>query len=110
MLGKIDDVDETYLNGELIGKTGRMRKDGSISSNNDYIKIRGYTIPRSLLREKTNVLAVRVYDGFKDGGIYEGPVGIVTEKEFDHWDRTNDRWWNSDDNPIDWFFEKLFKK
>ncbi|MFZ4620715.1 MAG: sugar-binding domain-containing protein [Bacteroidota bacterium] len=115
LLGKIDDVDETFLNGVRIGKTGRVRSDGSISSSEDYQKLRGYDIPTSLLKEKGNVLAVRVYDGLKDGGIYEGPVGIITEKEFDHMDRANNRWyynrWNANDgNPIDLFFEKLFGK
>ncbi|MFA5834978.1 MAG: beta galactosidase jelly roll domain-containing protein [Bacteroidota bacterium] len=108
MLGMIDDVDETYLNGEQIGKTGRLRRNGDISTNNDYIKIRGYEIPRSLLKEKNNVVAVRVYDGLMDGGIYSGPIGIVSEKDFSRWERKANRWNNYDDNPIDRFLRKLF--
>jgi sialate O-acetylesterase len=79
MLGRIDDIDETYLNGELIGKTGRIRSDGSPGRiREEYREFRFYSIPKSLLNKGgKNVLAVRVYDNFKVGGIYEGPVGIA---------------------------------
>jgi len=107
MLGKIDDLDETYLNGERIGKTGRMRKDGSITTDNDYVKIRAYNIPRSLLKAKQNVIAVRVYDGLKDGGIYEGPIGITTEKEYRKWDRNQNQ---NNENKFGRFLEKLFNE
>ncbi|MBP6671631.1 MAG: beta galactosidase jelly roll domain-containing protein [Bacteroidetes bacterium] len=110
MLGKIDDVDETFLNGERIGRTGRVRNNGSISSSEDYQKIRSYSIPNGLLKEKGNVLAVRVYDGLMDGGIYEGPIGIVTEKESSRYGRGSKRWQDESDNPVDRFFEKIFSK
>jgi sialate O-acetylesterase len=29
-----------------------------------------------------NVLAVRVYDGYLNGGIYEGPIGIITQDKY----------------------------
>lgn len=108
MLGMIDDVDETYLNGEQIGKTGRVRRDGSISTDNDYIKMRGYDIPKSLLKANKNILAVRVYDGLKDGGIYEGPIGITTEKEYRKWyDRKKRNLDNEFENLLDNIFRKL---
>jgi len=71
-IGKIDDADEVYLNGELIGKTGSFPadKDGYITKN--YIK-REYHFARkdALLRwNKENTIAVRVYDGSGNGGIY----------------------------------------
>lgn len=110
LLGKIDDVDETFLNGERIGRTGRVRRDGSISTQSDYQKVRGYDIPASLVKEKGNVLAVRVYDGMIDGGIYEGPVGIVTEREFDRIERTNDQWQFRNENSFDRFIDKIFNK
>ncbi|MHB1049195.1 MAG: sugar-binding domain-containing protein [Bacteroidota bacterium] len=79
LLGRIDDIDETYVNGELIGKTGRIRSDGNPGRiREEYREFRFYSIPKSLLRKgEKNVLAVRVYDTFKIGGIYEGPVGIA---------------------------------
>ncbi|MBN2279690.1 MAG: glycoside hydrolase [Candidatus Marinimicrobia bacterium] len=85
LLGKIDDMDETYLNGKLLGKTGEIaEKDGLIPVNNwEYNTLRAYYIPKNLLNfNGINTLAVRVYDGQIHGGIYEGPVGIVTRHQY----------------------------
>lgn len=76
-LGKIDDVDETYLNGTLIGKTGSLPtdKDGYRSR---FGATRSYIAPRSLLNKNgENTLAVRVYSGGEPGGMYTGPVSIT---------------------------------
>jgi len=82
MLGKIDDIDETYLNGELIGSTGDMISDPLVGINNDdYQHIRGYLISLDKLK-KDNVLAVRVYDRGGEGGIYEGPIGILALDDY----------------------------
>lgn len=64
LLGKIDDLDETYLNGEFIGRTGRIRSDGTVRRTSDeYKRYRGYKIPSNVLKPgQKNVLAVRVYD------------------------------------------------
>jgi hypothetical protein len=72
LLGKIDDADETYINGVRIGSTGRF-PPVPVSAWNDQ---RAYRIPRRLLREK-NVLAIRVYDMGLGGGITGGVLGIV---------------------------------
>ncbi|NUN69037.1 MAG: beta galactosidase jelly roll domain-containing protein [Bacteroidetes bacterium] len=109
LLGKIDDVDEAFLNGERIGRTGRIRSNGSIATQNDYQKLRGYDIPSSLLKEKGNVLAVRVYDNFMDGGIYEGPVGIITDREFDRFDRRNEQWDFAPANEFERIIDKIFR-
>ncbi len=81
-LGKIDDADETYLNGVLIGSTGRFPPD-SVTA---YQEVRLYKIPRGLLKAK-NILAVRVYDMIGAGGIVFGPIGLYDGKsrkeEFD---------------------------
>ena len=84
LLGKIDDYDEVYLNGKLIGSTGNMKK---ISSNfdhgNEYSQFRGYYLQDDqLLHEGENVVAVRVYDGYNVGGIYEGPIGLITQNKY----------------------------
>ena len=48
--------------------------------------MRAYPIPDGLLRfEGENVLAVRVYDGLYDGGIFEGPVGITYRDDAEPW-------------------------
>jgi sialate O-acetylesterase len=87
LLGKIDDIDETYLNGELIGKTGSMGGFGGPRIKGDeWLEVRAYEIPaQNLLYDQENVIAVRVFDGLMDGGIYEGPVGIVTRERFAQW-------------------------
>lgn len=82
VLGKIDDIDEAYLNGKLIGSTGRIEPSPEINDYN-YSQFRGYFIPQGVLQPgKENTIAVRVYDGYIDGGIYQGPVGFVTQEKY----------------------------
>ncbi|MGE5399275.1 MAG: beta galactosidase jelly roll domain-containing protein [Ignavibacteriales bacterium] len=81
MLGKIDDKDEVYFNGRQIGHTGDLNDPET--NDRDYQMFRGYYIPKDLVRiNRDNVIAVRVYDGYIDGGIYEGPVGITTHEKY----------------------------
>jgi len=76
--GYIDDTDEVYLNGRLVGKSGTM-PPAVVTAHEAY---RQYYIPKGLLREnELNVLAVRVYDEYQRGGIYGGPVGIYYDRE-----------------------------
>ena len=84
MLGKIDDIDEAFLNGKLIGQTG-VFSDKPENSNfkNEWQELRGYIFPANLLNKNgENVIAVRVYDGYINGGIYEGPIGITTQDNY----------------------------
>lgn len=77
ILGKIDDFDITYLNGQEIGYTNDHLDYGHSRS---YNKLRIYKIPSGLLNQNaSNVLAVKVTDIGNDGGIYMGPVGIIEE-------------------------------
>lgn len=57
-LASIDDIDDTWVNGKLVGRT-----DG-------YNISRKYTIPKGILKEGKNVIVVRVIDTYLDGGIY----------------------------------------
>lgn len=87
LLGKIDDLDECYLNDKMIGSTGDLiikpiLDNFNDGSNNEYLQIRGYRIHKNDLKNGENIIAVRVYDGYQIGGIYEGPVGITTMKEY----------------------------
>ena len=85
LLGKVDDLDETYINGQLVGKTGTMPENlESFENNNwDWQQQRAYYIPKNLLNYNgKNTIAVRVFDGMTYGGIYEGPVGIITRKQY----------------------------
>ncbi len=92
LLGQIDDLDETYFNGELIGRTGeRLGRRNPDVNGNEWQMYRAYEIPNELVNyDGNNLIAVRVYDNIYDGGIYNGPVAIVTEDALDRWDRIDD--------------------
>ncbi len=90
LLGKIDDLDEVYLNGEHIGRTGRIYQNRSRISirGDEWLELRAYYIPREHLKfDGENVIAVRVFDGLIGGGIYDGPIGIITQKRYKDWFR-----------------------
>lgn len=96
LLGKIDDIDQVYINGKFVGSTGVWNFDETpteFNRNNEYLELRTYFIPDDILKvNEDNTIAVRVYDGFMDGGIYEGPVGLITQKNYrDYWQKNNDR-------------------
>lgn len=72
-LGKIDDVDFTYFNGELIGKTGELPPNYA----GKYDENRVYAIPTTKIRwDQSNTLAIRVYDATGNGGIYGSPIQL----------------------------------
>ncbi|MBE0572534.1 MAG: beta galactosidase jelly roll domain-containing protein [Ignavibacteriaceae bacterium] len=90
MLGMIDDIDQTFVNGTLVGSTGDWSFDivpTNFNQNYEWVTTRGYYIPDNvLLPGKENTIAVRVYDGFMDGGIYKGPIGLVTQDKYrEYW-------------------------
>ncbi len=58
-LSKIDDSDESYVNGTKVGET-----------KNKYSELRNYTIPAGILKAGKNVITVRVEDTGGGGGIY----------------------------------------
>lgn len=78
-LGRIDDYSIVYINGEIVGKEWPIRifKVNKYTNDDSYRKLRIYKIPNGLLKKGKNVIAVRVYDRGFEGGIYEGPVGIL---------------------------------
>jgi hypothetical protein len=101
LAGKIDDFDETYLNGKLLGRTGHIRKKVDRDDRgNEYSYLRAYSIPSDMLvAGGENVLAVRVCDVYLHGGIYDGPIGLITREHYREWKRDKeDRW-----TPFDWF-------
>jgi hypothetical protein len=87
--GKIDDCDETYLNGTLIGRTGTMPPN----YNSEWTTFRRYTIPAKNIRwGEENVLTVRVYDGGGPGGVYSTSESnlpalwnLTVDKAFETW-------------------------
>jgi sialate O-acetylesterase len=88
LLGKIDDADQAYLNGTLIGKTGIMPPGQFRIGSDDYQNLRAYTMPASALSlNGENTLAIRVFDGFLHGGIYSVPIGITTRERYLDWSK-----------------------
>nr|WP_321451558.1 glycoside hydrolase [uncultured Carboxylicivirga sp.] len=82
LLGKIDDVDEVYINGEMIGNTGLLEPLNFVY-NNAYNNLRGYIIPLNIIpKSQTISIAVRVYDDRLTGGIYEGPIGLISQDKY----------------------------
>lgn len=75
-LGMIDDCDEVYFNGKLIGKTGLMpSEEGDITNTFDIS--RNYTVTaKDVNWDGDNILAVRCFSGGAPGGMFGGPVKI----------------------------------
>lgn len=81
LLGKVDDLDEVFINGKKIGETGDV--DGRSPNADEYARYRTYTIPDGLLKAGAdNVIAVRVFDAVSNGGIYQGPITLLPRKEY----------------------------
>ncbi len=70
VIGAIDDLDETYLNGKKIGRTGT-------ETSRYWMATRKYKIPKELLKKKGNELYIRISDLRGDGGLYMPPFKIV---------------------------------
>ncbi len=83
ILGKIDDYDQVFVNGKLIGNTG-ITIDGKLSMDDiSWLKYRIYFLPQDILSfNQYNTLAVRIFDKIGDGGIYMEPVGILKQSRF----------------------------
>ena len=88
VLGKIDDVDQLYINGVLVASTGIFPNGTgrAISTSQEYQAFRGYYVPLSLLKKgQKNLIAVRVYDSGGGGGIYEGPIGFISQEKYSNY-------------------------
>lgn len=80
-LGKIDDADEVYFNGEKIGQSGSADKDGLTA----YDQQRRYTVDASKVKwDEENLIAVKVYDHGGGGGLYRGPYAIYPTTWLDY--------------------------
>lgn len=78
LMGYIDDADEVYVNGYLVGSNGTFPP----FTETAYQNLRRYPISKNILSPNgENVIAVRVYDEYLDGGIYNGPVGIYYDSD-----------------------------
>jgi len=76
-LGFIDDVDEVFVNGIFIGRTGSFPPHYNTAYNNE----RFYRIPDSVFVDNgLNTIAVRIYDRELTGGILKGYCGIYEKR------------------------------
>lgn len=83
LLGKIDDVDQLYINGHLIGGTGDHWSNQGDIQGNEWQEFRGYYIPKEVWRaDSDNVIAVRIFDAGGDGGFHQGPIGIMDQANY----------------------------
>ncbi|MBI5725895.1 MAG: 9-O-acetylesterase [Planctomycetes bacterium] len=64
-LGPLDDFDHTYFNGELVGTSGN-------ENGNAYLIPRVYAVPGKLVKAGKNVIAVRIFDHYGNGGFAAG--------------------------------------
>jgi hypothetical protein len=79
IMGKIDDFDQAYLNGKLVGSTTQ------------YDHLRVYHLSSELIQAGAyNLLLIYVYDYGGFGGIYEGPIGFMKQSEFTRFMRYRD--------------------
>lgn len=88
-LGKIDDYDRVYVNGEEIGEVYDLDYDSEYRGRgHEYNARRAYEIPEGILSENsTNTISIRVYDKYGVGGIYQGPIGIMDEENYEDYHR-----------------------
>lgn len=96
-LGHIDDVDEVYINGKLVGFTGNYPPNFKTA----YHRKRIYHIPKSYINPYgKNTIAIRVYDSVLGGGIMSGDIGIYQKENYAPqqlilegvWEMKMDRW------------------
>lgn len=79
LLGRIDDVDSVFVNGRCIGGSGSPPPEYRTA----YDYRRAYPLPATILRpRRENTIAVKIYDKWYRGGIYEGKVGIFTRSDW----------------------------
>jgi len=85
LLGRIDDCDQVFLNGEMIGQNAKTQTIKTVPGN-DFIKAQGvwnterrYVLqvndPR-IMWDKENLIAVRVYDQNGLGGMFSKPFAV----------------------------------
>ena len=73
-LGRIDDADVTYFNGQILGATGGLPPQ-YLSA---YGELRAYTVPVDRIHwNAQNTIAIRVFDGGGGGGMVGYPVSLT---------------------------------
>ena len=80
LLGKVDDADETFVNGVKVGSLGSMPPNYKSA----WTASRRYAVRANLLKgDGTDVVAVRDYNGDGDAGIYAAAAPAACSGPFD---------------------------
>ncbi len=93
VLGKIDDTEQTFLNGELIGQNARLVRSGTkpdddfTGDKEAYSYLRRYVLPvddKRIKWDEENVIAIRVHDHGGGGGLYSTlqSISMIDIKDF----------------------------
>lgn len=77
LLGSIGSVDETRINGVLIGKEGHYTPGSIVSAWN---KVRAYEVPPGVLRPGKNTIEVKVTVLDFKAGIHAGPLELTSTR------------------------------
>lgn len=111
LLGKIDDCDQVYLNGHLVGENCITMTGGKTPSP-DFTGAQGiwdtprrYVLPVSdprILWDQENVIAIRVYDQDGLGGLFDKPRSICMAglPDYVKFDLTSTGWVFSGDSLV----------
>jgi len=76
--GTIDAADETFVNGKLVGKSGKLPPKVETAWDVE----RQYSIPAGIVKEK-NSMAIRMYTAPGIGGIYKGRLALMTKETYE---------------------------
>jgi len=83
LMGRIDDLDMVYVNGILVGQSGEFLPSTVEQYSDEYKQFRGYYLPENVLNQTgNNIIVVRVLDVYGQGGIWDGPVGLITQDNY----------------------------
>ena len=85
-LGFIDDVDETYVNGTLVGVSGGFPPYFLTAYNAS----RKYFVPNHILKRDSNIISIRVYDAMLEGGLIKGQIGLSKITQDKNWNASLD--------------------
>jgi len=79
LIGKVDDVDETFVNGIRVGGMGSFPP----AYQTAWDQVRRYRVPANIFKcDGTDVIAVRDYNGSSDAGIIEAAAPLIQSGPF----------------------------
>lgn len=84
-MSQIDDADEVYLNGKLIGKTGRMPGDqGGYASAWSTHRVYPVKANDKIINwDGDNILSIRVYNAGEPGGVFGSKLKVFVPSRID---------------------------